>query len=50
MTHTKKKLPSKICKNCKKPFFWRKKLRNNWANVLYCSKKCSYEQKNIINL
>ena len=34
-------LPSKICKACNLKFVWRKKWRNNWKTVLYCSKKCS---------
>ncbi|MFL2610954.1 MAG: DUF2256 domain-containing protein [Flavobacteriaceae bacterium] len=36
----KSNLPSKICEVCEKPFSWRKKWKNNWDNVKYCSKKC----------
>ncbi|RPH03225.1 MAG: DUF2256 domain-containing protein [bacterium TMED46] len=36
----KKHLPEKICKTCNLPFQWRKKWRNNWENVIYCSKRC----------
>ncbi|MDC0497994.1 DUF2256 domain-containing protein [Alphaproteobacteria bacterium] len=41
MSNNKLNLPSKFCKSCKKPFYWRKKWRKDWDNVLYCSKKCS---------
>ncbi|WP_316738915.1 DUF2256 domain-containing protein [Pedobacter aquatilis] len=42
MQGTKKaNLPSKICPVCNRPFFWRKKWERDWANVIYCSKKCS---------
>ena len=34
-------LPTKVCPVCKRSFSWRKKWRNNWAEVRYCSKKCS---------
>ncbi len=37
----KKRLEYKICVTCNKPFNWRKKWRNNWDNVKYCSVKCS---------
>ncbi len=37
----KKHLSSKICKVCKKKFTWRKKWRNNWEEVRYCSKRCA---------
>ena len=41
MAHKKLNLPQKICKNCKKPFSWRKKWQKNWDEVLYCSKRCA---------
>jgi hypothetical protein len=37
----KDQLPKKICLNCNKEFFWRKKWKKNWDFVKYCSKKCS---------
>ena len=40
-------LPSKICIVCNLPFIWRKKWGKNWANVKYCSNKCS--KKKIID-
>ena len=36
----KSDLPTKMCAACARPFSWRKKWRNNWAAVLYCSDKC----------
>ena len=36
----KANLPTRICEVCEKPFSWRKKWKNNWDNVKYCSKKC----------
>ncbi|MFH6772076.1 DUF2256 domain-containing protein [Gaetbulibacter aestuarii] len=40
MSHHKQHLPEKICPTCGLPFSWRKKWRNNWENVKYCSEKC----------
>ncbi|MBS91497.1 MAG: hypothetical protein CMM95_00380 [Rickettsiales bacterium] len=34
-------LPIKTCYVCKKKFMWRKKWKNVWSLVKYCSKKCS---------
>ena len=46
MTHKKINLPEKICVICKRPFMWRKKWKENWVEVKYCSKKCrTYNQK-----
>ena len=33
-------LPSKICPVCGRPFTWRKKWEENWAEVRYCSERC----------
>ncbi len=30
----------KICQNCGRPFEWRKKWKDNWDEVKYCSKFC----------
>ncbi|WP_158856648.1 DUF2256 domain-containing protein [Lunatibacter salilacus] len=38
-------LPEKTCPVCGRPFTWRKKWKNNWENVLYCSEKCSSRKK-----
>lgn len=31
---------SKICPVCKRPFTIRKKWKNNFENIIYCSDKC----------
>ena len=36
----KENLPSKLCITCNRPFSWRKKWKNCWAQVKYCSEKC----------
>ncbi|MEO5909453.1 MAG: DUF2256 domain-containing protein [Pelobium sp.] len=36
----KANLPTKNCLACKKPFSWRKKWRNCWNDVKYCSERC----------
>ncbi|NNF51196.1 MAG: DUF2256 domain-containing protein [Gammaproteobacteria bacterium] len=36
----KSDLPQKLCPVCDRPFSWRKKWRNNWAAVRYCSERC----------
>ncbi|MEC8738709.1 MAG: DUF2256 domain-containing protein [Bacteroidota bacterium] len=36
----KKDLPTKICSRCDRPFSWRKKWKNNWSEVKYCSQAC----------
>ncbi|MCL2916146.1 DUF2256 domain-containing protein [Shewanella corallii] len=38
--HRKLKLPEKICPVCQRPFRWRRKWRNHWDQVIYCSKRC----------
>ena len=38
-------LPKKICRTCKLSFKWRKKWRNNWNSVLYCSERCRRNKK-----
>lgn len=40
MTHKKINLPKKICQGCNKEFQWRKRWRNNWEQVIYCSERC----------
>ncbi len=41
----KSNLPSKICLNCKKSFYWRKKWKRDWDKVKFCSKKCKGQFK-----
>jgi hypothetical protein len=38
-------LPAKICATCQRPFTWRKKWRNVWDEVRYCSDACRGERK-----
>ncbi|WP_189362401.1 DUF2256 domain-containing protein [Algibacter mikhailovii] len=40
LRNPKKNIPHKICAVCNLNFTWRKKWRNNWNNVKYCSEKC----------
>ena len=36
----KSELPTKICPVCQRPFAWRKKWRDCWDEVRYCSERC----------
>ncbi|MDX1336178.1 MAG: DUF2256 domain-containing protein [Gammaproteobacteria bacterium] len=40
MAHRKAFLPERICPVCNRPFSWRKRWRNNWDTVKYCSERC----------
>ncbi|MEM1056470.1 MAG: DUF2256 domain-containing protein [Bacteroidota bacterium] len=40
MAHRKLHLPTKTCRQCGRPFTWRKKWERDWEQVLYCSKRC----------
>jgi hypothetical protein len=33
-------LPTKPCASCGRPFVWRKKWRDCWNDVRYCSDRC----------
>jgi hypothetical protein len=33
-------LPQKTCRHCGRIMVWRKKWRNNWEDVQYCSDAC----------
>ncbi|MEO0405805.1 MAG: DUF2256 domain-containing protein [Cyanobacteria bacterium P01_A01_bin.135] len=33
-------LPTKICPVCQRPFTWRKKWKDCWDEVKYCSERC----------
>lgn len=37
---SKRDLPQKVCVSCGRRFAWRKKWRNNWDEVNYCSARC----------
>ncbi|MFC5194845.1 DUF2256 domain-containing protein [Bizionia hallyeonensis] len=43
----KSDLPKKICPVCQIPFSWRKKWRNNWEHVIYCSERCKRNKTHI---
>ncbi|TAL54560.1 DUF2256 domain-containing protein [Pandoraea sp.] len=43
--HKKPHLPEKLCQHCGLPFAWRKKWRNVWTEVKYCSERCRHEHK-----
>ncbi|MCB0933052.1 MAG: DUF2256 domain-containing protein [Mycobacterium sp.] len=32
--------PPKVCRNCGRPFEWRKKWARDWDQVRYCSEAC----------
>ena len=36
----KSDLPTKTCPVCQRPFAWRKKWRDCWDEVRYCSERC----------
>lgn len=38
-------LPTKVCATCGRPFVWRKKWRNVWEDVKYCSDRCRAKRK-----
>ncbi|MDA8026791.1 MAG: DUF2256 domain-containing protein [Actinomycetota bacterium] len=40
MTHSKLNLPTKVCLVCGLEFSYRKKWRNSWESVIYCSERC----------
>ncbi|MGB0655306.1 MAG: DUF2256 domain-containing protein [Pirellulales bacterium] len=35
----------KICAVCGRPFSWRKKWKNCWSSVRYCSSRCRSQKK-----
>jgi hypothetical protein len=40
VTHSKLNLPTKVCLVCGLEFSYRKKWRNSWESVIYCSERC----------
>ncbi|MBV6643799.1 MAG: DUF2256 domain-containing protein [Cyclobacteriaceae bacterium] len=38
-------LPQKECPVCGRSFAWRKKWKNVWADVKYCSERCRRRRK-----
>ncbi|MEL6222914.1 MAG: DUF2256 domain-containing protein [Cyanobacteria bacterium J06627_8] len=39
-SQSKADLPTKICPVCQRPFAWRKKWKDCWDDVKYCSERC----------
>ena len=39
--------PSKICPVCGRPFQWRKKWKDVWEEVRYCSERCRRRRQTI---
>nr|WP_296750694.1 DUF2256 domain-containing protein [Thioalkalivibrio sp.] len=35
-------LPTKVCGACGRPFSWRRKWRDCWDEVRYCSDRCRH--------
>jgi hypothetical protein len=38
-------LPIKVCPECGRTFYWRKKLAAEWKNIKYCSDACRKRHK-----
>ncbi|ESZ89395.1 DUF2256 domain-containing protein [Congregibacter litoralis] len=36
--------PEKVCPVCDRPFLWRARWKNNWDEIVYCSRRCSGER------
>ena len=45
----KENFPEKACCFCERPFAWRKKWKNVWQEVKYCSDKCRGQKNDIKN-
>jgi hypothetical protein len=43
----KSDLPAKTCPVCQRPFSWRKKWKDCWQDVKYCSERCRREKSKI---
>jgi hypothetical protein len=43
--HKKRDLPTKTCPVCERPFSWRRKWKDCWEEVRYCSKRCRGEAR-----
>ena len=40
MAHKKETLPEKVCAACGRPFKWRRKWKDSWTEVRFCSDAC----------
>ncbi|NJN87892.1 MAG: DUF2256 domain-containing protein [Leptolyngbyaceae cyanobacterium SL_7_1] len=43
---SKSDLPTKVCPVCQRPFTWRKKWKDCWDEVKYCSERCRRRRSN----
>ncbi|NIY74136.1 DUF2256 domain-containing protein [Thalassospira sp. HF15] len=43
--HSKSDLPQKTCVMCARPFNWRRKWKDCWNEVQYCSDRCRRQRK-----
>ncbi|MEK9988099.1 MAG: DUF2256 domain-containing protein [Halieaceae bacterium] len=41
----KSDLPTKICPVCERPFSWRARWKNQWDQIVYCSRRCSGQRR-----
>ncbi|WP_439106685.1 DUF2256 domain-containing protein [Congregibacter sp.] len=37
--------PEKVCPVCDRPFQWRARWKNNWEEIVYCSRRCSSQRR-----
>ncbi|MEB3318016.1 MAG: DUF2256 domain-containing protein [Cyanobacteriota bacterium] len=42
--------PTKICACCGRPFQWRKKWKDVWEEVRWCSERCRRQGRRALNL
>jgi hypothetical protein len=45
VARTKNGVPPRECAVCHRPFEWRAKWRENFDDVLYCSRRCAREAR-----
>ena len=45
--YKKSHLPQKTCVACQRLFNWRKKWKNCWEEVKYCSERCRRQKKGV---
>ncbi|MCR9258851.1 MAG: DUF2256 domain-containing protein [Pseudomonadaceae bacterium] len=38
-------MPRKVCLACDRPFTWRRKWKNVWDDVRYCSERCRRQRR-----
>jgi len=39
--------PTKVCPVCGRPFQWRKKWKDVWEDVRYCSERCRRQRNRV---